>query len=74
MVCDYEYDVAKVQPAMMAMGWTMDQLAREAHVARNTIMKVFRGEQVRPAPMKRLADALGLDLAELVVEVGQEVA
>ena len=46
-------------------GWSQTQLAKEAGVASGTMSRVERGMEANPATVKRVADALGLTVADI---------
>lgn len=39
------------------LGWTQNQLAQEARIARSAVRKAESGEVIRPASAKAIADA-----------------
>jgi len=52
----------------MARGWTQGHLADKASITPTTMSNIMAGRCQNPKTMRKVADALGLDLAEMVVE------
>ena len=48
------------------LGWTLDTLAQKAEVAKGTVLRAEHGEDVRPSSGRRIAQALGTELPELI--------
>jgi transcriptional regulator with XRE-family HTH domain len=48
------------------LGWTLDTLAEKAKVAKGTVLRAEHGEDVRPSSGRRIAQALGTELSELI--------
>jgi len=61
------YDTGKLLAAQARRGWTNDRLAELADVHPATVGRLMKGETQRKATVKAVADALGLDLGDLVV-------
>ena len=64
---DYGYDIEKIKRAAMERGWTRSRLAFFAGVSSPTVCTLFRGKRVTETTVAKVANALGLELAELVV-------
>jgi transcriptional regulator with XRE-family HTH domain len=47
-------------------GWTLDTLAEKAEVAKGTVLRAEHGEDVRPSSGRRIANALGTEISELI--------
>jgi ribosome-binding protein aMBF1 (putative translation factor) len=64
-----QYDVAKVIRARMIRGWTQGKLAKRIDRNQSTISAIENGRFMpSPTTMKRIADELGLDMEELVLD------
>jgi transcriptional regulator with XRE-family HTH domain len=48
------------------LGWTLDTLAEKAEVAKGTVLRAEHGEDVRPSSGRRIANALGTEISELI--------
>ncbi len=69
----YTYDIGRLQRAAMELGWPRCRVAVEAKITRRTISKFFRGERVTETTAKKIADALGVPMSEIVIPVGSEI-
>ncbi len=54
-------------------GWTKTRLAEKAELSRNTLVRVDRGEGIFPQSAKRLAEALGATVDQLLLRDGNSV-
>ena len=63
-VCGMNIDGAKVVALREARGWSTHQLAKHAGVSYSTVRGI-EPTPTRPATAKKLADALGVDVADL---------
>ena len=70
---DFHYDVGKLKHAALERGWTRYRVAKESGVTSPTVCKFFRGESVTETTVKKIADALGVPMSEIVVQVGSEI-
>lgn len=62
-----DIDRGKLMRARMAAGLSIRGLAKKAHVAFDTAQEVEAGKRrPQPATAKKLAEAVGLELAELI--------
>jgi transcriptional regulator with XRE-family HTH domain len=61
-----EVDVMKLRNLREQKVLTIEQLAAQAGVSKNTISKAERGGSVYPSTVHKLAQALGVDASELV--------
>jgi len=61
-------DAKKLQDARLAKFWSRDELAKASGIHRDHIGRLERGYQgeSRPPTIRKLAQALGVDPAELV--------
>jgi transcriptional regulator with XRE-family HTH domain len=50
------------------LGWTIDDLAEKAEVAKGTVLRAEHGEDIRPSSGRRIARALGAEIPDLVPE------
>jgi transcriptional regulator with XRE-family HTH domain len=63
------YDIEKVIRARMIRGWTQAKLAEVIDRSPGAISSIENGRyEPSPTTMKRIADVLGLDMDELVLE------
>jgi transcriptional regulator with XRE-family HTH domain len=59
--------------AMINKGWNQSQLSRQSGVARDLVSIYIRGKSLpHPANLQKLADALGVEVAELLPNVVEE--
>lgn len=68
---NFGYDIEKIKRVAMERGWTRSKLAHFAGVTSPTVCTLFRGERVTETTIAKVADALGLELAKLVVSKRQ---
>lgn len=62
-----------VRRARERLGLTQEELAARANVSRSTLQKVERGDStISRNRVRRIAEALGLDLLRLLPEAGDE--
>jgi transcriptional regulator with XRE-family HTH domain len=61
-----ELDVNKLKRLRNQRVWTIERLAAEAGVSKNTVSKAERGGSVYPSSVHKLASALGVEPSELV--------
>lgn len=57
MIADYYV----IKAARFELGWTQDDLAREANVCVNTIRNLERGKDISPVTNGKVRKALGLE-------------
>ena len=69
----YRYDVDRIEEKRLAKGWSRHQLGLAAGLSNKTITQILRGKSM-PRSVAKVAAALGLDLADLVIPVEQETA
>lgn len=69
----YGYDISQIERTRLSRGLTKDALAKLAKVHPSTISNVLAGTSGTPTTIGKLAVALGLDLAELTVPLGEPV-
>lgn len=70
---DFRYDFGKLKQKAMFLGWPRSRVAAEAKVSTRTANKLFRGESVAVTTVKKIADALGVPMSEIVVPAGPEI-
>lgn len=58
----------RLASARTALGWSINELARRAHVAPSTILRAERTHTLRSATAVRLAEALGCTVGWLLGE------
>ncbi len=61
-----EVDVVKLKNLRRQRVLTIEQLAAQAGVSKNTISKAERGGSIYPSTVHKLATALGVEPGELV--------
>ena len=64
------WDLDRVDYVKLTLGLTDEALAVASNLCPQTIANVLSGRSVTPTTMKKIADALGIPLAELVIPVG----
>ncbi len=69
---DVEYDLKQIKRATLERGWTPYRLATEAGVSTATTARLFRGIRLTATTVKKLADALGISLKDLIVVSSDE--
>jgi DNA-binding XRE family transcriptional regulator len=63
------YDIEKVIRARLIAGWTQAKLAKRIDRDPSTICAIENGRfEPSPTTMKRIAEELGLDMEDLVLE------
>src|SRR5882672_982035 len=65
------FDFEKADRLRIQKGWSKDQLAAAAGLSRNTVIKILQGEPCFPNTAKLLAEALDVDLSELIHTAGR---
>ena len=58
----------KLERARLLKGWSKTALAEQANVDPSTVGRVERGENLKPETVKRIADVLGVNMEELLLE------
>ena len=61
-------DISKLRLAMARACMNPQDLAKAAEMPPQTINGVLRGRSIRPATIGRIARALGVDVAEIIVK------
>lgn len=64
---------AQVREARTKRGWTGRQLADAAGVAAGTVVRIERGNGVRPGNLRAVLDALGIEPGAVVTEYTPDV-
>jgi transcriptional regulator with XRE-family HTH domain len=62
-------DSAKVRWQRDRLGWTLDELADKAGVAKGTLLRAEHGEDIQPRSGRRIAQAFAVDISELVPDM-----
>ncbi len=70
---DFRYDVGKLKHTALERGWTRYRVSKESGVTSPTVCRFFRGESVTETTVKKIADALGVPMSEIVIPVGPDV-
>jgi transcriptional regulator with XRE-family HTH domain len=58
----------KIERARLLKGWSKTTLAEKAKVDPCTVGRVERGKNLKPETVKRIADVLGLDMSDLLID------
>jgi len=61
-------DGNRVRHARYRLGYTLKMVGKEAGVAKNTAMRAEHGEEIRPGSARKIAGALGVEVADLITE------
>ena len=61
-------DHEKVRWHRDRLGWTLDELAEKAKVAKGTVLRAEHGEDIRPGSGRRIAQALRVEIPDLIPE------
>lgn len=59
-------DVGELKKRLFQSGKSLGELAECAEVSRYTLFRIMNGESVRPATLKKIADALSVDPLDLI--------
>lgn len=62
------YDVQQITKRRMQIGWSMSHLATVVGVTPKTITNIEHGMGGKPETIKKIADVLGLNLENLVID------
>ena len=69
------YDIQKIVRARTVRGWTQTELARRIDKSPSTISKIESGEIIAlPGTIKEIAEALGLEMEDLVISDREKTA
>lgn len=64
-----------MRAARVERGWTQQELAHHADLAYKTVSTVENGGPCRPKTLRRIGDALGIDLSSFIgPELAEETA
>jgi len=69
-----DYDVEKIRRAVRERGWVQHRLAKEAEVSPVTVSKLYSGGRVTETTMKKIVDALGLEMKDVLPAVEEATA
>lgn len=61
-------DKDAVEIAMVERGFSVETLAAELDVCRQAVCKYGKGRSSRPTMVKRIADALGKEVCDIIVQ------
>jgi lambda repressor-like predicted transcriptional regulator len=70
----FGYDISKLSLRKAELGWTDARLASQAGVHASTVKNVLTGKTCKGPTVKRLAEALGVNMSDIVVPAVQEDA
>jgi transcriptional regulator with XRE-family HTH domain len=62
------FDGNKVRQARERLGRTMEMVGQEADVSKNSILRAEHGGDIRPVTARKIAQALGVEVVDLVEE------
>jgi lambda repressor-like predicted transcriptional regulator len=62
------YNVSKIEHEMRRSAWTMHEMARRAEVSVSTVKRTFEVGSAHPATIKRMAEAVGLTIDDVLNE------
>ncbi len=62
------FDTEKIEKARVINGLAKKDLARKAGISPGTYTQVLRGENHYPPTIKKIADALGLEMEEVCID------
>ncbi len=68
------YDFTKLTKARMVRGWTQAQLAEAIGEYQSTVSRVEAGKIQHPGTIKKIADVLGLNMEDLIIDDVQHSA
>lgn len=60
------YDATKLERARLLKGWKKIQVSRITRLAPSSITNVFKGRNSSAEAVKRVADALGVPMEEII--------
>jgi len=66
---EYRYDIAAIRRRQAEQGLDNNGLAKRAGVHPTTVTSVLTGKTAKPPTVKKIAEALGIELADIVVEI-----
>lgn len=61
-----KYDISKCERVRQVNGWTKTVVARKARLSNPVVSNFFNGKPVRIDSVKKIANALGLEMSEIV--------
>lgn len=67
------YNLRRIRYMRLVKGWTFSKLAKEIGEHPSTVSRIERGENQNPETVKKIADALGIPMEELVLLDEEEV-
>ena len=70
----FGYDVDKIKEKMAVRGLTMQRVGQLAGVHPSTVASVLRRRTAKPPTVKKIAEAIGLTLEEIIVRSEEAVA
>ena len=69
----FGYDIKKLAQQKAELGMLDCELARLANVAPSTVKNVLTRQTTKPTTIKKIADALGVPMSEIVIPVEQDL-
>lgn len=63
------FDSNKMRQARDRLGLSMEMVGEKADVSKNSVLRAEHGDDIRPVTARRIAQALGVEVAELVEEL-----
>ena len=70
----FVYDIERIKRTALEMGLPKYRVAEKAGVSAPTVGKLWRGERVTETTIAKIAQALGLNLADLVISAAEQTA
>ncbi len=64
---NYEYDISQLARRQAELGFCDLELSKRAGVHPSTVKNVFTGRTAKPGTLRKIAEALGIDLADIVI-------
>ena len=62
------FDTKKIENARVINGLAKKNLAKKAGISPGTYTQILNGENLYPPTIKKVADALGLEMEEIYIE------
>jgi transcriptional regulator with XRE-family HTH domain len=66
------YDIRKLERARAIKGWSKGRLARAVGITPQAITQIWKGETKNFVTLKNIADVLGVEIEEILIEEPQD--
>ena len=63
------YDVTRLHTAMVNQGFSVFSLSKKANMPEATVRQIFQRKSGRAENIKKIADALGIELKDIAIRV-----